>query len=83
MESNRVKDNLYILKHFCLSVLSCVLLLSAIWFAVWFDSVQAVIATPVDGFPQKLIAANLLKGMGDKLEVKTEQAVVTTQCATK
>ncbi|MDY6899177.1 MAG: hypothetical protein SWZ49_14025 [Cyanobacteriota bacterium] len=79
MKSNRIKSKLDIAKHYCLSVVSCALLLSAAWFGVWFDSAQAAIATPVDGFPQQVIAANPLRGMGDKLEGNVEQGAGKAQ----
>lgn len=79
MKSNRIKNKLHIAKHYCLSVASCVLLLSTVWFGVWFDSAQAAIATPLDGFPQQVIAANPLRGMGDKLEGNVEQGIGKAQ----
>lgn len=66
MKSNSIKDKFHIAKHYCLSVITCILLLSAVWFGVWFDSLQAAIATPINDCSQQLIATNPWKGMGDK-----------------
>ncbi|AFY56535.1 hypothetical protein Riv7116_4101 [Rivularia sp. PCC 7116] len=79
MKSNKSKNKLHIVKHYCLSVFSCVLLLSTVWFGVWFDSSQPAIANPISNYPQQIIAANPLKGAGDKIEGNAEQAVGQAQ----
>ncbi|MBV6621709.1 MAG: CsbD family protein [Rivularia sp. (in: Bacteria)] len=79
MKSEKRRNKLHVAKHYCLSVFSCVLLLSTIWFGVWLDSAQAAIATSINEYPQQIIAANPLKGVGDKIEGNAEQAVGQAQ----
>lgn len=78
MKSDKSKNKIQMVKHYCLSVFSCVLLLSAVWFGVSFDAAQAAVITPTDGYSQ-LIAANPLRGMGDKVEGNAEQALGEAQ----
>lgn len=68
-----------IVKRYCLSVFSCVLLLSTVWIGVSFDASQAAIASTIDGYPQQIIAANPLRGVGDKVEGEAEQALGKAQ----
>ena len=79
MKSDQSKNKIEIVKHYCLSVFSCVLLLSTVWFGVWFDASQAAVAAPMDGNAQQLIAANPLRGMGDKVGGEAEQALGKAQ----
>lgn len=79
MKSNKSKNKIEIAKHYCLSIFSCVLLLSTVLFGVWFNAAQAAIATPIDGYPQQVIAANPFRGTGDKLEGEAEQALGKAQ----
>lgn len=75
MKSYGIKDKFHIAKHYYLSVLTCILLLSAVWFEVWFDSVQAAIAAPINDCSQQLIATNPWEGMGNNLEKADENTI--------
>lgn len=75
MKSAKTKNKIEIVKRYCLSVFSCALLLTT----VWFGSVQAAVATPACGYSQQLIAANPLAGVGDKIEGNVEQTVGKAQ----
>lgn len=79
MKSDKSKNKIEIVKHYCLSVFSCVLLLTTAWFGVWFDAAQAAVAAPIDGYTQQLIAANPLRGAGDQLGGEAEQALGKAQ----
>lgn len=77
MKSNKSTNSLQIVKKFCVSVVSCVLLLSAVCFGAWFDASQAAIAIPMNS--QQVMAANPLRGTGDELEGNAEQALGKAQ----
>ncbi len=75
MKSDNSKNKMQIVKHYCLSVFSCVLLLTT----VWFGAAQAAVASPIHSYSQQLIAANPLSGVGDKVEGNVEQAIGKAQ----
>lgn len=79
IESNKSKNKIEIAKHYCLSIFSCVLLLTTVWFGAWLDAAQPAIASTLDGYPQQIIAANPFAGVGDKIEGNAEQAVGKAQ----
>lgn len=79
MKSDESKNKIQIVKHYCVSVLSCTLLLSAVWFGLCFDGTLEAIATPINGYPQQIIAANPFIGAGDKVEGNVEQALGKAQ----
>ena len=79
IESDKSKNKMHLVKHYCLSVFTCLLLLTTVWFGVWFDAAQPAIAAPIDGYAQQLIAANPLAGVGDKVGGEAEQALGKAQ----
>jgi uncharacterized protein YjbJ (UPF0337 family) len=79
MKSDTSKNKIQVAKNYCVSVLSSILLVGTVLFGVWFDAAEKAIATPLDGYSQQIIAANPLRGTGDKLEGEAEQALGKAQ----
>jgi len=75
IESDKSKNKIEIVKHYCISLFSCVLLLTT----VWFGAAQAAVAAPMHSYSQQLIAANPLAGVGDKIGGEAEQALGKAQ----
>ncbi|MGB3652743.1 MAG: hypothetical protein WBA41_16225 [Rivularia sp. (in: cyanobacteria)] len=70
------KNKMQIVKRYCLSIFSSILLLSTVFFGVS----QAAVASPIDGYSQQMIiAANPLRGTGDRLAGEAEQALGKAQ----
>ena len=75
MKSDKNKNKMQIVKRYCLSIFSSILLLSTVFFGVS----PAAIASPIDGYSQQIIAANPLRGTGDRLGGEAEQALGKAQ----
>lgn len=78
MKSDRNKTKLQIVKHYCLSIFSCILLVGTVFFGVGFNAAQPAVASPIDGYSQ-VIAANPIRGVGDQMEGEAEQALGKAQ----
>ncbi len=74
MKSDKNKNKMQIVKRYCLSIFSSILLFSTV-----FGVSQAAVASPIDGYSQQIIAANPLRGTGDRLGGEAEQALGKAQ----
>ena len=75
---DKTKNKINIVKHYWVSVFSCVILFTTVCLGVWFDASQSAMATTMDEYPMA-IAANPLAGAGDQLEGEAEQALGKAQ----